>query len=146
MTVGRGSTVTVADWAALPPGPVQVRVKVDVVARAPVPAEPLVARAPVHAPLAVQDVSLVADHVNVDEPPAASEVGDALRLTVGGGSVPTWRISIAFTQASPAIVVNTRLSVASVVTVNVWSDTVLSGAEKFESTVVPSACTRNTRV
>ena len=47
--------------------------------------EPLVAREPLHAPLAVQLVAFVEDQVSVDDPPLVTEAGDALMVTVGGG-------------------------------------------------------------
>lgn len=52
--------------------------------------EPEVAFAPLHAPLAEQEVALVLDHDSVDELPVVTDVGDAERETVGaevGGGV-----------------------------------------------------------
>lgn len=86
---------------------------------APVLALPEVACAPLHAPVAVQPVALVELHVRVAEAPLAMAAGVAVRLTVGAGLVPTCRTSMALTQASPVMRVNTRFRVASVVTVKV---------------------------
>jgi hypothetical protein len=58
---------------------------------------PEVAVEPDHAPLAVQDVALVEDHVSVVEAPEAIEVLAALMVTVGaaGGGVlvPTFTVT-----------------------------------------------------
>jgi hypothetical protein len=144
-TVGAGTTVTVADWVALPPGPVQVSEKVDVAATAPVTL-PLVGCAPLQAPPAVQAVALVVVHDNVELPPAAMLAGVAVRTTDGGGlPVASGRISMAFTYALPLTRVKTRLSVPSDVTVKVRSLVVLAGNDTFESTVWPSAWTLKTR-
>lgn len=48
-------------------------------------AEPLVVFPPVHAPEAVQAVALVEDHISVEVLPLVTELGLALRLTVGAG-------------------------------------------------------------
>ena len=47
--------------------------------------EPLVDCDPLQPPLAVHDVALVDDHVIVDEPPDATDVGEAEMVTVGAG-------------------------------------------------------------
>jgi len=84
VTVGAGAeTVTVADWAAEPPAPVQVSVYVVVAVSAAVLCEPLVASLPVQPPEAVQDVALVEDHVKVEEAPLATVLGLAVRVTAG---------------------------------------------------------------
>ncbi len=89
VSVAVGMTLTVADAAALvPPGPVQVNENVEFAVRAPVARLPLVARAPVHAPPAVQAVALVDVQVRVEVPPAATAVGAATRVTVGAGVGP----------------------------------------------------------
>jgi hypothetical protein len=82
-TVGAGDTVTVADWLALPPVPVQVKVNVESAVSAPVDCVPLVALAPDHAPLAVHEVALVEDQVSVEAPPLATLAGVAVSVTVG---------------------------------------------------------------
>lgn len=87
VTVGAGFalTVTVADCAAVPPVPVQVSVYVALALSAPVDWEPLTALLPDHAPEAVQAVALVADQVSVEALPLTSELGLAVRVTVGAG-------------------------------------------------------------
>lgn len=54
---------------------------------APVGDEPLVALVPDQAPVALQEVALVEDQVNVDVPPLATVLGPALKVTVGAGAV-----------------------------------------------------------
>ena len=86
-TVGTccGLTVTVVDCAALPPAPVQVSPYVALALSAPVDCEPLTGMLPDHAPDAEHDVALVADQVRVELLPLITELGLALRLTVGAG-------------------------------------------------------------
>ena len=55
--------------------------------------------APDHAPLAVHAVAFVLDHVNVDEPPDATDVGDALNETVGAGVT----VTVALWLADPPV-------------------------------------------
>jgi hypothetical protein len=62
---------------------VQLSVYVRFVDSAPVEAVPDVALLPVHAPLAVQLVAFVDDHVSVLALPLATPVGLALSVTVG---------------------------------------------------------------
>jgi hypothetical protein len=81
------ATETVADCAAEPPEPVQVNVYFVVAVSAPVFCEPLVASEPLQPPEAVQDVAFVEDHVKVDAPPLATELGEALSATVGAAAV-----------------------------------------------------------
>jgi hypothetical protein len=84
LTVGAAAfTETVADCDALPPVPVHVSTYVEVAFNAPVDCEPLVATAPDHAPEAVHAVALLVAHDNVELAPLATELGAALRLTVG---------------------------------------------------------------
>ena len=85
--------VTVADALAVPPDPLQTRLKVLVLVNAPVGWLPEVALVPVHplAPEAVQEVALVEDQVSVEVAPFATKVGFAASDTVGtgdGGGVP----------------------------------------------------------
>jgi len=85
VTVGAGAfTVTVEDCVALPPLPVQLKVKVPVLVNAPVDCEPLVALVPNHAPEAVQSVASVDDQVSVELAPLAMVCGFAVIVTVGG--------------------------------------------------------------
>ena len=66
LIVGTGAlTDTTLDCAALPPGPLQVNVKVDFEVRAPVDCEPLVALVPDHAPEAAHEVAWIVDQVRV---------------------------------------------------------------------------------
>ncbi len=84
LTVGVGVlTETVADWAALPPVPVQVSTYVAAALSAPVDCEPLNPLVPDQAPEAAHEVALVDDQVNVDEAPLATVLGLALMLTTG---------------------------------------------------------------
>ena len=86
LTVGDGDlTETVADCAALPPAPVQVRVYVALAVSAPVERDPLVAWLPFQPPEAAQEVAFVVDQFKVEAPPLAMELGLAVRLTVGAG-------------------------------------------------------------
>jgi len=87
LTVGAGEvTVTVADCAALPPAPVQVRVYVVFALSAPVECEPLVGWLPDQPPEAVQEVAFVVDQLKVELLPLTTELGLAARLTVGAGA------------------------------------------------------------
>ena len=79
-------TDTVADCEALPPAPVQFNVNVVLAFSVPVDCEPLIARFPLHPPLAVQEVAFVADHVRVESRPAFMEEGRALNVTVGASA------------------------------------------------------------
>jgi hypothetical protein len=88
LTDGIGAlTVTLADWLALPPVPVQVSPYVALAVSAPVVCEPLTALVPDQPPVAVQEVALVEDQVSVELLPFATVLGLALKLTVGAGAV-----------------------------------------------------------
>ena len=107
LTVGAGEfTVTVADWAALPPAPVQVRVYVVFAVSAPVARDPLVAWLPLQPPEAVQAVALLDDHVRVDAAPLAIVLGAALRVTVAVGVAVT--VTVADCAAAPPGPVHVR--------------------------------------
>jgi hypothetical protein len=80
-------TVTVADCAALPPAPLQVRAYVAVLVSAPVDCVPLTALLPVQAPEARQEVALAADHVSVEALPLATLLGPALSMRVGAAGL-----------------------------------------------------------
>ena len=56
---------------------------------AAVGALPLFGCAPLQPPVAVQAVTLAEPHVNVDEPPMATAVGAALRVTLGVVTIVT---------------------------------------------------------
>jgi len=87
VTVGpEAFTATVAALLADPPSPVHVNVN----AVAPAPAGvtlslPLVGFAPVQAPLAVQAVAFVDDHVISDDPPGDTDPGFAEIAMAGAG-------------------------------------------------------------
>ena len=85
VAVGFGLTVTVVDWTALPPAPLQLNEYVELAERAPVDCEPLMGLLPDQAPDAVHEVAFVADHVRVELLPLITELGLALRLIVGAG-------------------------------------------------------------
>ena len=105
-TVGiAGTTVTDADALAVPPDPVQERVKVLEAVRAPVDWLPEVVLVPVQPPEAVQEVALVEDQVSVEAAPLATEVGFAVSDTVGtggGGGVPV-TVTVADLLAPPPV-------------------------------------------
>jgi len=87
LTVGVGDlTETVADCAALPPGPVQVKVYVVLASRAPVDSVPLAALLPDQPPEAVQEVDLVDDQVIVALLPWETVLGLVLIRTVGAAA------------------------------------------------------------
>jgi hypothetical protein len=89
-TVGEGDvTDTVVDWLALPPAPVQVRVKVAFALRAPVDCEPLRDFAPDHAPEAVQEEALAVVQVRVELPPRVTVLGLALSEIEAVGAAVT---------------------------------------------------------
>jgi hypothetical protein len=84
---GGADTVTVADCAAEPPAPVQVRVNFVVAVSAAVVCEPAVASAPLQPPEAVQAVAFVDDQASADVAPLLTVAGFAARVTAGGGVV-----------------------------------------------------------
>jgi len=81
------ATVTVADWAAEPPAPVQVKVNFVVVVIPGVLCEPLVGSAPLQPFEALQDVALVDVQVSIDVAPLCTVVGLAPKVTTGAGGV-----------------------------------------------------------
>lgn len=86
VTVGAAAvTDTVLDCEAVPPAPVQVMPKVALAESAPVDWEPLTALVPDQLPVAAQLVALLADQVNVELLPLTTELGLALKVTVGAG-------------------------------------------------------------
>ena len=80
-------TVTVADCAAEPPAPVQVRVNFVLADRADVALEPLIGSLPLQPPEAEQDVAWVEVQVKVDVAPLLTVLGFADRVTAGAGVV-----------------------------------------------------------
>jgi hypothetical protein len=87
VALGFELTVTVADCEALPPAPVQFKVKVEVAVRFPVDCEPLGAFAPDQAPVAAQEVALVADQFKVALLPLDMALGPTLNVTVGAAAL-----------------------------------------------------------
>ena len=77
---------TVALAVPLPPLPVQVRVKVAALVSAPVDSLPAVARVPLQAPLAVQELAWGEDQVSVVAVPLVTLPTAAVRVTLGGGA------------------------------------------------------------
>ena len=76
-----------ADWAAVPPAPVQVKVYVALAVSDPVDCEPLTGLAPDQPPEAEQEVALAAFHVSIELDPDATVLGAALRLTEGAADL-----------------------------------------------------------
>jgi hypothetical protein len=100
MTRGAGGvTVTLAVAAPLPPGPVHVRVNADADVSAAVTSLPMVGRAPLQLPDAVQLVASVVDHLNVVVVPLITEVGSAVMVTVGAGATATLAVAAAMPPA-----------------------------------------------
>lgn len=86
-TAGAGAvTVTVTDWVAEPPGPVQVTAKSLVLERLPVDQVPLVGTESCQPPLAVHSTASVAFHVRTEVPKLPIVVGEAAKVTDGAGS------------------------------------------------------------
>jgi hypothetical protein len=67
----------------------QVNIYSTVFGSAPVDQLPLVANGPLQPPEAVHVVAFCEVQFNVDMPPLATVVGDAVRVTVGDGEVTT---------------------------------------------------------
>ena len=89
VTVGTGAIDTAAVCEAEPPAPEHVSVKLPLADNAPELCVPEVAFVPVQLPDAVQLVAFVELHVSVEEPCAATVVGDAVNVTVGAGAIVT---------------------------------------------------------
>ena len=87
VTVGFALTVTVAVCAAVPPAPVQVSVKAEVLVRAPVDWVPASALVPDHAPDAAHEVAFVDDQVSVALLPLFTALGPTLSATVGAAAL-----------------------------------------------------------
>jgi hypothetical protein len=103
------ATVTVADCAAEPPGPVHVSVYLVVVVSAPVACDPLIASLPLHPPEALQEVAFVDDQGRVELLPLAMVLGLALKLTVGAAEVT---VTVADCAALPPAPVQASVYVA----------------------------------
>ena len=91
VTVGGGDTLTltVTLRLLLPPVPEQVNVKLVLAVSGGVLSVPLVGRAPLQPPEAVQLVAFVELQVSVDALPLTTLVGLALSATVGRGTTVT---------------------------------------------------------
>jgi hypothetical protein len=87
---------------------VQERTKVLVLVTAPDDSLPEVALAPDQPLEAVQDVALVEDQVSVDDPPLETDVGFAVRDTVGAGGDT---VTVADALCAPLAPVQVRLKV-----------------------------------
>ena len=107
-----GGADTVTDEFVVPPDPVQARVKVVVFVKAPVDWLPAVALVPDQPPEAVQEVALVDDHVSVEDPPLATDVGFAASDTVGTADVT---VTVADALAVPPDPVQARVNVLEAV-------------------------------
>lgn len=87
VTTGNGCvTLTVTCAVTLPPAPLQASVNVVACERLPLASVPVAPREPVHPPVAVQAVALVADQVSVTGLPAITGLEFALSDTVGAGA------------------------------------------------------------
>ena len=82
-------TLTTVDTLLVPPVPVHDKEYELGIVSAPVLCVPLVVIAPLQLPEAVHEVALVELHVKVEEPPLATDVGFADRVTVGAGTTVT---------------------------------------------------------
>ncbi len=88
---GGGPTATVTDCPALPPAPLQTRVKVLVEVKGGVTSLPAVDLVPDQAPEAAHVVAFCDDQLSVAISPAVTDVGLALKNVIvggAGGSVP----------------------------------------------------------
>jgi hypothetical protein len=99
VTVGAPAIATAAVCDAEPPVPEQLSVYVPLVVRALVLCVPDVALVPLQLPDAVQLVAFVELHVNVDDPPDAMLVGDAVSVTVGAAAI----VTVAVCDAEPPV-------------------------------------------
>ena len=78
-------TMTVTDFCAVPPAPVQLSVNVPFELSAAVCSVPDTALLPAHAPEAVHPVALLADQLSVEWPPAVTDMGLAVIVRAGAG-------------------------------------------------------------
>ncbi len=82
-------TVTLTNWVAAPPVPLQVNSYSVVLESTPVDQVPLVATAPCQPPEEMQEVAFSELQLKVDMPPSATVVGEAVSVTVGACEVTT---------------------------------------------------------
>lgn len=84
LTLGAGDlTETVTDCVALPAGPAQVNVYVELAVSAAVACDPLAAFRPDHAPEAKHSLASVLDQLSVESPPDSTVLGVARSVTTG---------------------------------------------------------------
>jgi hypothetical protein len=93
---GESATETVADWDAEPPVPVHVRPKLVVVVSGTVLCEPLIGRAPLQPPDAVQVRASAALHFKVTERPAETVLALGDSVTTGAAPVEVPSLGEAF--------------------------------------------------
>jgi hypothetical protein len=79
---------------------------------APVVSVPDAPRAPDQPPLAVHDVVFVLVQVRVEAPPEATDVGEALSVSVGAGAEPTTMETLRFTEPPAPVQVNVYVASA----------------------------------
>ena len=131
---GGGNTETVADALAVPPDPVQVKLKVLVLVSTPVDSLPEVALVPDQPPEGVQEVTLVDDQVSVDVPPLAIDVGFAASDTVGTGGAGDVVVKSQVKSAASAL---PAASFAAVVRVAVYCVLAARAADGVNVAVLP---------
>lgn len=100
--VAVGMRLTAAVALALPPRPMQDSVYEVALATGPVLWLPLGASDPLHPPEAVHVVASVEVHVSIDDAPAATAAGDAVKITVGRASKLTVTATGSLTPDGPA--------------------------------------------
>jgi hypothetical protein len=111
--VAVGIRLTAALALAVPPGPVQDKEYEVGPTIGPLLWLPLAASAPLHPPDAVQDVALLEVQVSVDDAPAATADGDAVRVTLGAARMLTVTATGALTPLGPAHVRENTLVAAN---------------------------------
>jgi hypothetical protein len=89
LTVGAGTTVTVFESLAVPPVPVQLKVKVVLEESAPLVSLPTGGLVPDQPPDAEHDVAALVVHASCVVPPVATLAGLTVRLTVGAATAAT---------------------------------------------------------
>jgi hypothetical protein len=103
-------TVTVTDWVAEPPGPVQVNSYSVVLVRLPVDQVLLVGTNPCQPPLAVHSVASVAVHVKMELAKLLIVVGEAANVIEGAGSATT-ACAVCTTEPPSPVQVSVKLVV-----------------------------------
>jgi len=103
------TTVTLAESLALPPGPLQVSVKLRFAVRALIVWEPDVALLPDQSPEAVQLLVLALLQLKVVEPFITTLFGLADRETVGATAAATAILTVSLTSPPGPVQVNTKV-------------------------------------